>query len=50
MSIRKSRFLQEEHGWMEQEAVVLRQVDELRHELESTRRESQDWVVKAMGA
>ena len=50
MSIRKSRFLQEEHGRMEQQAVVLRWVDELRHKLESTRCESQDWVAEATRA
>ena len=50
MSIRKSWFLWEEHGRMEQEVVALRQVDELRHKLESARREFQDWVSKAMGA
>ena len=50
MSIHKSRFLWEEHGRMEQEVVALRQVDELRHKLESARREFQDWVSKAMGA
>ena len=35
---------------MEQEAVVLWRVDELRHKLESTRRESQDQSAEAMGA
>ena len=35
---------------MEQEAVELRRVDELRRKLESARRESQDWAAKAMGA
>ena len=35
---------------MEQEAMALRWVDELRHELESARRESQDWAAEAMGA
>ncbi|XP_066316564.1 uncharacterized protein [Miscanthus floridulus] len=34
----------------EQEAVVLQQVDELRHQLESTRHESQDQAAEAMGA
>ena len=42
MSIHKSRFLQEEHGRMEQEAVVLRRVDEVKHDLESAHHESQD--------
>ena len=42
MSIRKSQFLQEEHSRMEQEAVAVWRVDELRHKLESARRESQD--------
>ena len=42
MSIRKTRFLWEEHGRMEQEVAVLCQVDELRHKLESTRHESKD--------
>ena len=40
MLIHKSWFLQEEHGWMEQEVVTLQQVDEVRHKLESTRCES----------
>ena len=35
---------------MEQEAVALQRVDELRHKLESTRCESQDWAAKATGA
>ena len=42
MLIRKSQFLWEEHGLMEQEVVALRLVDELRHKLESTCCESQD--------
>ena len=42
MSIHKSRFLQEEHGRMEQEAVVLWWFDELRHELESIHAEAQN--------
>ena len=50
MSIRKSHFLQEEHGRMEQEATTLWQVDDLRHQLESTRRESQDRAAEATGA
>ena len=50
MSIRKSRFLWEEHGRMEQEATMSRRVDELRHQLESACRESQDWVAEATGA
>ena len=50
MSIRKSRFLREEHGQMEQEAVVLWWVDKLRHKLESTHSESQDWAAEAIGA
>ena len=35
---------------MEQEAMASWQVNELRHQLESARRESQDWMVKATGA
>ena len=35
---------------MEQEALVLHQVDKLRHKLESTRHESQDWAAEATGA
>ena len=50
MSIRKSRFLWEEHGRMEQEATTSRWVDKLRHQLESTRRESQDRATEATGA
>ena len=50
MSIHKSRFLWEEHGWMEQEAVASWRVDELRHQLEFARRESQDWATEATGA
>ena len=42
MSIHKSWFLWEEHGRMEQEAVALWWVNELRHKLESARRESKD--------
>ena len=41
-SIRKSHFLQEEHGWMEWETMMSGQVDELEHQLESAYRESQD--------
>ena len=50
MSICMSLFLWEEHGQMEQEAVVLRRVVELRHKLKSARRESQDWAAEATGA
>ena len=50
MSIRKSRFLREEHGWMEQEATTSRRVDKLRHQLESARHESQDQATEATGA
>ena len=35
---------------MEQEAVALHQVDELSHQLEFARRESQDRAAEAMGA
>ena len=35
---------------MEQEAVALRWVRELRHKLEFARRESQDWATEATGA
>ena len=35
---------------MEQEAMALRWVNELRHQLESVRRESQDRVAEATGA
>ena len=41
MSICKSRFLREEHGRMEQEAMMSQWVDELRHQLESAHHESQ---------
>ena len=44
ISISMSWFLQEEHGQMEQEVVALLWVNELRHELESAHRESQDRV------
>jgi len=50
MSIHKSRFLQEEHGRMEQEVVALRWVNELGHKLEFTHREFQDRVAEATGA
>jgi len=50
MSIRKSQFLREEHGRMEQEAVASRWVNKLRHQLESACRESQDRAAEAMGA
>ena len=50
MSIRKSRFLQEEHSRMEQEVVALRRVDQLRRKLESARRESQDRSAEVTGA
>ena len=49
-SIRKSRFLWEEHGRMEQEAMMSRQVNELQRQLESAHHESQDWVVEVTGA
>ena len=35
---------------MEHEAMALRWVDKLRHELESAHYESQDWVAEAIGA
>ena len=35
---------------MEQEAVALQRVDELRHKLESTHRVSKDWAAKVTGA
>jgi len=35
---------------MEQEATVSWRVDELRHQLESACRESQDWATEATGA
>ena len=50
MSIRKSRFLWEEHGRMEQEVAALQRVNKLRRKLESARRESQDRSVEATGA
>ena len=50
MSIRKSQFLWEEHGRMEQEVVALQWVNKLRRKLESARRESQDRSVEATGA
>ena len=50
MLIRKSYFLWEEHGRMEQEAAMLRQVDEIERQLESTRHKSQDWAAEVMGA
>ena len=50
MSIHKSRFLQEEHGWMEWEVAMSWWVDELERQLESTRRESQDRAAEATGA
>ena len=50
MLIRTSRFLWEEHGRMEQETTALWRVDELRHRLESTHRESQNWAAEATGA
>ena len=49
MSIRKSCFLQEEHSRMEREATILRWVNELECQLESTHRESQDRAVEATG-
>ena len=50
MSIRKSRFLREEHGRMGREAVMSRWVDELQRQLESAHHESQDRAVEATGA
>ena len=50
MSIRKSHFLQEEHGRMAWEATMSWWVDELQRQLEFARRESQDWAAKVMGA
>ena len=47
MSIRKSRFLREEHGQMEHEAMASWRVDELKHHLESTCHESQDRATRA---
>ena len=41
MLIRKSQFLWEEHGLMEQEVVALWRVNELKHKLESAHHESQ---------
>ena len=35
---------------MEHEAMALRWVDKLRHELESARHESQDWAAEVTGA
>ena len=35
---------------MEREAVMSWQIDELEHQLESTHRESKDWVVEVTGA
>ena len=35
---------------MEQEAMALQRVYELRHQLEFTRHESQDWAAEAMEA
>ena len=35
---------------MEQEATASCQVDELRHQLEFARRESQEWATEAIGA
>ena len=50
MSIRKSRFLQEEHGQMGQETTMLRWVDELQHQLESAHHESQGRAAEVTGA
>ena len=50
MPFHKSQFLWEEHGRMEQEAMASRWVDELRHQLESARRESQDRAPEVTGA
>ena len=47
MSIRKSWFLREEHGRMEQEVAVLQQVDELRRKMEFAHSESQDRSAEA---
>ena len=49
-SIRKSRFLREEHGRIEQEAAMSRRVDELERQLESAHHESQDRAAEATGA
>ena len=49
-SIRKSRFLWEEHGRMEREAAMLWRVDKLECQLESAHHESQDRVAEAIGA
>ena len=49
MSIRKSCFLQEEHGRMEREATMSRRVDELERQLESARCKSQDQAAEATG-
>jgi len=50
MLIHKSRFLQEEHGRMEQEATTSWQVNELKNQLDSTRCESQDRATEATEA
>ena len=50
MSIRKSQFLQEEHGRMEQEATMSWWVDELECQLESAHSESQDQAARATRA
>ncbi|XP_066361120.1 COP1-interactive protein 1-like [Miscanthus floridulus] len=47
--IHKSRFLREEHGQMEQEVAMLRRVNELECQLESTYRESQDRIAEVLG-
>ena len=49
-SLRKSYFLWEEHDWMEREAAMSWQIDELEHQLESTHRESKDRVAEVTGA
>ena len=50
MSICKSRFLWEEHGRMEREAVMSWRVDELERQLESACHETQDRAPEVMGA
>ena len=50
MSIHKSQFLQEEHGQLDQEAMASQRVEELRHQLESTRCDSQVWAAEVTRA
>ena len=50
MSICKSYFLWEEHDRMEREAMTSWWVDELRYQLESACRESQNWATETTGA